>query len=179
MKKLLLAAALAALAPSAMAEGFYADGGYSFIGISEDDIEADIGAFVAHAGYKFTDVFSVEGELGFGVADEEVSVSDVDVDLGLNYLAGIFARGDFAVTENVDLFARVGLVQAELEAEASAQNVTISESDSESGFALGLGGQANLTNNVFLRGEYTRYDIEDLEADAFTIAVGFTFGATN
>lgn len=170
---MLAAAAAVALAPVATAEGLYGDLNYSFISSDEDGVDVNLGAIVAHAGYAFTPNFAVEGELGFGVNDDEFDVLGADVSVGLNYVAGIYGVGILPVSEQINLFARAGLVQAELEAEASFGGAAASESDSEGGYAIGLGGSYNFNEKAYLRADYTRYDIDESEVDAFMIGIGF------
>lgn len=74
--------------------------------------------------------------------------------------------------ERVSVFARAGIVNAELEASVSGYG---SAAESDTGAGYGVGGIIGLTDNLFLRGDYTRYDVEDLEADTFMISVGGRF----
>lgn len=174
-----LATAALVAAPAIAQEGsFYGDIGYQYISVDEDGVEADLGAIVAHGGYNFTDFLSVEGEVAVGIQDEDVSVGDVDpidVSVGLNYLIGAYGRVQAPLSENFTVFARAGVVNAELEAEASAGGVTASESESETGAGYGVGGEFRFDAVNGVRFDYTRYDIEDLEADAFTIAYSRKF----
>lgn len=166
-----LAAILAAAPAVAQGTGFYADGGYTFIGIDADagdaSVDVDLGAISGHVGYEFTPNFGVEGELAIGVDDEEASFEGGEASLGLNYLVGAYGRAQFPVTPNINLFARAGVVNAELEVEVTGLG---SESDSETGAGFGAGADFFFDANNGVRLDYTRYDIEDLEADAFTIA---------
>ncbi|MEO0465904.1 MAG: porin family protein [Pseudomonadota bacterium] len=170
-------AALAIAAAPALAEdtGFYGDVGYQFINIDEDGVEADLGSIVAHGGYKFSEFLAAEGELAFGIRDEDVAVGGTDVSVGLNYLVGAYGRVQAPLGEGFTVFARAGLVNAEVEAEATGGGVTVSESDSETGAGYGVGGEYHFNGVNGIRVDYTRYDIEDLEADAFTIAYSRKF----
>lgn len=150
--------------------GFYGDVGYSHIMTDSDGEDYDIGAITGHGGLVFAPNFAVEGEVMVGVVDEDVTVSGVDVNVGLNYLIGAYGRAQMPVTPQLTLFARAGLVNAEFEAEASGGGVTASESDSETGAGYGVGGEFMFDDFNGVRFDYTRYDIEDLEADALTIA---------
>ncbi|MEM9939539.1 MAG: porin family protein [Pseudomonadota bacterium] len=170
MKKFLpslLAATAIIAAPTAMAEGFYADGGYTYIGIDDDTVDADLGGLTARGGYDFTQNFGAELEGSFGVEDDDVLGATVE----LNYLVGAYGKAQLPVTEKINLFARAGVVNAELE--VSDAGVSVSESDTGAGY--GLGGTFNVSEQFYVRGDYTRYDIEDLEADAFTISLGLKF----
>ncbi|MCR9193382.1 MAG: porin family protein [Hyphomonas sp.] len=172
----LMVTAALAVSPAALAEGWYADGGYTHVttdvdtGVGSADI--DLGALSGRLGYDFHPNFGVEGELAFGVNDEEATQGGVTASLGLNYLVGAYGKAQLPVAENINLFARAGIVQAELEAEVTGLG---SASDSETGAGYGVGGTVDVAENIYIRGDYTRYDIEDVEADAFTIGVGVKF----
>ena len=173
--KMLAAAALLAVAPVANAEGFYADAGYSFLSLNDDGLDVDVGAITAHAGYEFNPYFAVEGEAGFGVDDDNVSALGVNVKAELESMFGLYARGQYPVTPDLNVFGRVGVVQADVKASA----LGFSESADDTGFAFGAGGEYTFANNVYLRGEYTRHEIDDLDADVFGLSVGYKFGAMN
>ncbi len=174
-----LMAAATVPAAGAMAQGFYADGGYTFIGIDVEDggdsFDADLGAISGHFGYDINQYLAVEGEGAIGVDDEEVSGGGISVDLGLNYLVGAYGKAKYPVTDALSLYARAGVVNAELELEVSGGGESASESASDTGFGIGLGAQANLGARSGIRFDYTRYDIEDFEADAFSIGYAYRF----
>ena len=174
-----LVAAAAAPAGAASAQGFYVDGGYAFIGIDVEDsgaeFDADIGALIGHGGYDINQFLAVEGELAIGIDDEEVSAGGFDANLGLNYLVGAYGKASYPLVETVSVYARAGIVNAELEAEVSGPGGSASATESDTGYALGLGADAFLGDHGGIRFDYTRYDIEDLEADAFSIGYKFRF----
>ncbi len=170
MKKFLpafLAIGAMAAAPAAMADGWYADGGYTFLSADGGGIDVDLGALTARGGYDFTENFGAEIEGSFGVADETVAGATVE----LNYLVGAYGKVQMPVSETVNLFARVGVVQGELE--ASSGGTTIS--GSETGVGYGVGATYSFNQNMYVRGDYTRHDIDEVEADAFAVAIGMKF----
>lgn len=179
IRALASASAIAIAAAPASAQGFYVDGGYTFFGIDVEDsgssIDVDLGAITGHAGYNINDLFAVEAEVGFGVADEEFSGGGVSTDISLSYLIGAFGKVQYPVQDNINLFARAGVVNAELELEASGGGATFSDSASDTGFGIGVGADAYFGERSGLRVDYTRYDIEDLEADAFSIGYKYRF----
>ncbi|MEM5518781.1 porin family protein [Henriciella sp. AS95] len=170
-KTLALAATLSLLASPAVAEGWYADAGYQFISIDEDGVDADLGAITGHLGYNFNEYVSVEGEAGVGVQDETIDTFVGDVDVELNYVVGAYLRGELPISDRATLFARAGAVNAEIEVSIAGFN----DSGSDTGIGYGAGGEFMVGPDFGFRGEYTRYDIEDLEADAFTIAAVWKF----
>ncbi len=70
------------------------------------------------------------------------------------------------VTERVDVFARAGYATNEY-------NVSVpgvgSASESDDGFAYGVGAKVFLTERFGLRGDFTKYDGDDTEADVISV----------
>ena len=178
-RSLIALAALATISAPAFAQGLYADAGYTFINIDVDEPgvsgDVDLGARAGHVGYNFSEWFALEGEALIGVQDEDASFGGINASVGLNYLVGAYAKGQVPLGERVNLYARAGLVQAEIEAEVSGGGFSGSDSATESGVGYGAGGEFMLTPALGIRGDYTRYDIDDTEADAFTVAAVFRF----
>lgn len=178
-KKIIAVAALAAAALPASAQGFYADAGYTFVNIDVDFAgqsgEIDLGAISGHVGYDFNEWFALEGEAAIGVSEEEGSYAGVSAQVELNYVVGAYVRANLPVNDQFRLYGRVGAVNAELEASASGGGFSFTESSSDSGVGYGAGAEVMLSQQFGIRGDYTRYDIEDLEADAFTVAAVFKF----
>lgn len=178
-KPLIVLAALATVSAPALAQGLYADAGYTFITIDVEEEgasgEVELGAISGRVGYNFSEWIAVEAEGAIGVEDEEASFAGVTAEVGLNYLVGAYLKGQVPLGERINLYARAGFVQAELEAEVSGGGFSESDSASETGAGYGAGAEVFVTNNLGIRGDYTRYDIEDTEADAFTVAAIFRF----
>lgn len=148
------------------------------------DEDASITMINGRVGYRMNDFFAVEGELGFGVGDESFdrivpvtvlgSALDVDTTIDLKvksyYIA--FARGILPVSEEFDLFARVGYGQANAKADVNASvaglTASASQSDDVSGFAYGFGGQYNLTEVDGIRADYTRLDETNIISLAYS-----------
>ena len=173
MKLALASLILLGTAAPAMAQtaSFYGDIGYTNIAIDGQDAglsdDITLGSIMAHGGILFTPNFGAEGELAIGIQDEDIDFGGgVTGNVGLNYLVGAYGRAQVEVTPQLVLFARAGVVNAELEAEAAG----VSVSDSETGAGYGAGGEFMFDAFNGIRLDYTRYDIEDLEADALTIA---------
>ena len=189
-KTTLLGTLMVALAPLATAQGFYVDGGYTAVStdfdIEEEDLDVsydlDFGLVGGHVGYDFNPYFSIEGEALFGVQDDtktetfEIGDSELDVDyvFDLKHLVGAYARGNLPLGDQFRAFARAGYVTGELELSTNVEGV---ESESESGeaIALGVGGEFNFTQQIYARGDYTRYEFDDVSLDAFMASVGFRF----
>ncbi len=146
--------------------------------------DADITMINGRLGYRLNDYFAVEGEIGFGLGGDDFDrVIPVDV-LGTpvnvnanvsldvdNYYIG-FARGIYPVSDEFDIFARIGYGEATADgtivASAAGFTATGEDSLSESGFAYGVGGQYNLTANDGIRADYTRLDDTDIISLAYS-----------
>jgi len=146
----------------------------------------DIDAFIINGriGYRFNKYFAVEGELGFGTGGEDIDrnipvevapfgVVDVDANVTLdvdNYYIG-FARGILPVSDEFDLFVRLGYGEANGDADITATALGFSTegsvSQSESGFAYGVGGQYDFTQKDGIRADYTRLDDTDIISLAY------------
>ncbi len=168
MKTSLMAAAL--LAVSALAAPAFAQGGFNAsLGYThfqgEDDVS--VGAVTGRLGYRFHPNFGVEGEASFGVDGDEVGGVDVELDNAY----GVYGVGYLPLSENLDLFGRVGYAQ--VEASASALGATVGFE--EDGVGFGGGVQWRMSNGLGLRAEYTRLEGEDDGVDTFGLGLATQF----
>lgn len=171
MKALIAAAAAVALTSvalpaAAQSASFYGNVGYSFV--DADDVNVDLGAIGAKLGARFNPYLGVEGEAAFGVNDDTVTVANVPVKVELQHTVAAYVVGYLPASSSVDLFARVGYGTSKIKASAAG----VSASDDESGWNAGLGAQWFFTANDGVRGEYTKYGIDDngLQANAWTVS---------
>lgn len=182
----LLTSSMIALAQMASAQGFYIDGGYAAISTDiefedsdlDESLEFGFDLVGGHVGYGFSPYFGVEFEALIGVQDDTISqsIEDVDIDftLDLKHVLGAYARGNLPLGEQFTAFGRAGIVTAELEASTNIEGIA-AESESEEALAIGLGGEFDFTDQIYVRGDYTRYEFEDDGLDAFMAGIGFRF----
>ena len=197
----LIAAVLALTTTSASAadkDGVYATIGGTYLSteldLSDIDVsgetvnlgvqDADITMISGRLGYRINDFFAVEGEAGFGLGGDDfdravpinVLGNSVNVDTNVtldvkNYYIA-FARGILPVSEDFDLFARVGYGQATAEADIvgtfSGFTASGSAEDDASGLAYGVGAQFNFTESDGIRADYTRLDETDIISLAYS-----------
>lgn len=180
-------------------QGFYLQGGYSYLDIQPDgaDSGVDTNAITARAGYQFNDWFSLESDITTGIDDGEfdynVDEDEFDLDdnndgdfndliagsgdIGLNYLVGIYGKAEVPVTERLDAFGRAGYAFIDLDAEIQTPGGTpiTTIEDSEDGAALGGGLDYALTDNWNLRGEYTWYGFGNTDTHAAMFSAGYKF----
>ena len=180
-------------------QGFYLQGGYSYLDIQPDgaDSGVDTNAITARAGYQFNDWFSLESDITTGIDDGEfdynVDEDEFDLDdnndgdfndliagsgdIGLNYLVGIYGKAEVPVTERLDAFGRAGYAFVDLDAEIQTPGGTpiTTIEDSEDGAALGGGLDYALTEDWNLRGEYTWYGFGNTDTHAAMVSAGYKF----
>ena len=158
MKTLVLAAtaACALLAVPAMASAqeaatFYGTIGYTNLHIDADDLDVNLGGIEGRVGVSLNKYFSVEGEAAIGVADDTVDVLGTDVDVSMNWTFGAYAVVTLPISEQVQVFGRLGYATTEFEADAGGGTA----SDSGSDYAFGIGAQAFFTANDGVRFDWT------------------------
>ena len=145
--------------------------------------QADLTLVNGRIGYRLNDYFAIEGEAGFGVGGDDFNrqvpvdilgnVVNVDTNIGIeadDYYIG-FARGIFPVSEQFDIFGRIGYGQASGTANVTASlagiNASASVKDKADDFAYGVGAQFDFTNNDGIRADYTRLDETDIISIAY------------
>ncbi|RIJ23615.1 porin family protein [Henriciella barbarensis] len=180
-------------------QGFYLQGGYSYLDIQPDgaDSGVDTNAITARAGYQFNDWFSLESDITTGIDDGEfdynVDEDEFDLDdnndgdfndliagsgdIGLNYLVGLYGKAEVPVTERLDAFGRAGYAFVDLDADIQTPGGTTITTieDSEDGAALGGGLDYALTEDWNLRGEYTWYGFGNTDTHAAMVSAGYKF----
>ncbi len=145
--------------------------------------QADLTLINGRIGYRFNDYIAIEGEAGFGVGGDDFnrqvpvdvlgSIVNVDTNIGIEaddyYIA--FARGIFPVSEQFDIFARIGYGQATGTADVTASlggvSAAASVSEKADDIAYGVGVQFDFTGNDGIRADYTRLEDTDILSIAY------------
>lgn len=179
---LLIGAAAAALAAApAIAQDNSRDvtvaGVYQAYFFEADDEDVTLNALGVRGGIEIAENIEFEGELLFGVGDDDIDgiSPGVDASVELNYSVAVYGKYEFDVADNFDVFGRVGV--GYLEAEASAGGA--SDSEGEEFIAAGVGGEFDVTEQVSVRGDVgylSFFDADDID-DGFTVgaSVVYTF----
>lgn len=165
--KLALASLAAAMivSPAAFAQSNLEFGGsYSRIDVGP----ADLGAITGRGTWFVTDFLGLEGEASIGVKDDTVGPGKVELDHSI----GAFGVLRAPVTERFDIFGRLGYAWSELS--ASAPGVGSASADFD-GIAYGVGGRYYFTDRVGLRGDFTKYEGNNNDADVFSIGAVVRF----
>lgn len=200
-KSMLIAtAAVAGLASAAHAQesGPYLEGGYQYLDIKPDGAESgvDTNGIAARAGWKFNNIFSLEGELATGIDDGEFDYNvdedefnfddnnDGDLgdviaasgDVGLNYLTGIYGKANLPLTDRLNAYARAGYAYVDLDASlVTPGGNTINVEDSADGPAFGAGMSYDLSDNLYVKGDYTHYEFDSTDTSGVMLGVGYKF----
>lgn len=197
---LIASAAVAGLASAAHAQeaGPYFEGGYQYLDIKPDgaDSGVDTNGIAARAGWRFNNIFSLEAELATGIDDGEFDynvdedelnfddnndgdLSDVIAasgDVGLNYLTGIYGKANLPLTERLNAYARAGYAYVDLDASLNTPGgIDINVEDSADGPAFGAGMSYDLSENLYLKGDYTYYSFDSTDTSGVMLGVGYKF----
>lgn len=197
---LIASAAVAGLASAAHAQetGPYFEGGYQYLDIKPDgaDSGVDTNGIAARAGWQFNNIFSLEAELATGIEDGEFDynvdedelnfddnndgdLSDVIAasgDVGLNYLTGIYGKANLPLTERLNAYARAGYAYVDLDASLDTPGgIDINVEDSADGPAFGAGMSYDLSENLYLKGDYTYYSFDSTDTSGVMLGVGYKF----
>lgn len=159
-----LAVVLAA-APAAFAQGdVELSAGYSNVDVGS----ADVGALTARGSYFFTRHLGVEGEASLGVKDDTVNGVKVELD----HSVGAFGVVRAPISDRFQLFGRLGYATSELSASAPLVGSASGDFD---GVAYGVGAKFFATERFGVRGDFTKYEGDNADADVFSIGAVMRF----
>ena len=165
-----LAAALGALSFGAQAAepvGFYAGAGVGQSMIDEGVIDEEETAFQVYGGYQLHPNWGFElGYTDFGKA-EYGDVASLEADT-----VSLVAVGTLPFTDKFSGYAKAGVHSWDADARAAGVG---SASDDGTDPTYGVGLQYRFTDSVALRGEYSRFELEDVDVDLAQVQVRFDF----
>ena len=159
-----LKTALVATAISAFAASAHAQDSGVYINAGVQTFEFDTYNIVGRVGYNFSKNFGVEGEGSFGVSGQ--SETDEQIGADTDWSLGGYIVGRIPVSEQFELFSRLGYTAVRVELEAFGQ----SEGLTADGFAVGGGIQYNFSAQNGVRLGYTYNDGDGLEADVIDLS---------
>ncbi|WP_168198903.1 outer membrane beta-barrel protein [Luteimonas granuli] len=165
-----LALALGATSLSAQAAepvGWYAGAGVGQSMIDEPLIDDEDTAFQVFGGYQFHPNFGVElGYTDFGEVDFDTAPGSLEADT-----VSLVAVGTLPFTERFSGYAKAGFHSWD----AEARSAGLRADDDGTDPTYGLGLQYRFTDNVALRGEYSRFEMDDADVDVAQLQVRFDF----
>lgn len=144
-------------------------GYYGEIGYSPVDVSGTGGNAKPHAVR-----FLIGNEINKNLGIEAVYTTTMSKDSRMGYDAsfsgfGLLLKPKMALTDSTEIFARVGLLRAD---------ITASTSGSHTGtdMAYGLGIQTNFTKSVYGQLDYMHsYDRDSVAAKGYTLSIGTRF----
>jgi OmpA-OmpF porin, OOP family len=141
--------------------------GQSFV--DEGAYDDEDTAFSVFGGYQFNRYFGVEaGYADFGKIEPDVAGPALEGDSA--YLTAV---GTLPVSENFAVYAKAGVHRWNVD--TSLPGLTGNNDDSGTDPTYGVGAQYRFTDRVALRGEYSRFEVEDADADLAQLQVRFDF----
>ena len=156
--------------------GFYVGGSLGSASLTEDfsgfAVDTDSTSFRLIAGWQFNDYFSLEGGYhNFGDFDQTFDVGGTPVEVSLKadgFTLG--GTGNIPLGEKFALFGRAGAFF--WDGDADINNVSQATPE-DTNLYYGAGGKFALSDRFSLVGDWTRYELEDVESDV--ISLGFTY----
>lgn len=131
--------------------------------------------FKIFGGYKFNRYLAVEGGyVDFGKMYAYSTGPGVTTDVLVNayYFSGIAA---IPLMGRASLFGKVGGEFWEGEISGATPTGSPKATDSGTGLMYGAGASFQLSDNVALRGEWERYDIDSNDVDMISVGIEFMF----
>ena len=164
-----LAGATAFGAQAAEGPGFYAGAGAGQSFVDEGAYDDEDTAFSAFGGYQFNRHFGIEaGYVDFGKLEPNGAGSELEANSA--YLTAV---GTVPFTDRFSAYAKAGFQRWDLDTPIAGVTGTPDDSGSDPTYGVGL--QYSFNDAVALRGEYSRFEVEDLDLDLAQVQVRFDF----
>lgn len=168
MRNVLLAtAALTLISAPAMAQSISNPQYQGSVGYTGLDIDgANVGAITARGGAKLSRYFGAEAELSVGVKDDDLNLGAVQGQVEHRYDVAAYGVATLPVTENFELFGRLGYGTTELKTSVPGA----SSSNSTESINYGAGANYFFDGQNGVRADWTRRDFRGqngVEADTW------------
>lgn len=185
MKKLtVLAAAAAALcsfnAAAQNVGAFYGEVGYVIV-TAKDVSSNNIGTFKPSGawltlGNVIVDNLAVEGYLVEGLSSDAIAVGNAKADIALKTSYGVGLRPFVHLTDDLELYGRLGSMRTKSQSTVSFNGQSVSESSSSTRTIYGIGLAYKLTNTTKLVADYVKFsNKEDTRTSSMSVGVRFSF----
>jgi OmpA-OmpF porin, OOP family len=187
MKKFLapVAFVLCASSAPAFAEGWYAGfgaglgnlgkTGQDITGLTNSTIDDSDKTYTIRGGYRFHPNVAVEvGYYDLGKYTFSGRSGSIDVSGSAKAKSfGVSLVGIAPVSQNLELYGRLGIEESEIKANANTANFTASEADKQTGATYGLGARYLFNKNIGVFAEWMKND--KIEVDSYLLGVDFRF----
>ncbi|MEE9273340.1 MAG: porin family protein [Robiginitomaculum sp.] len=107
---------------------------------------------VIRGGYRFSQYFGAEAEIGTGIKGKKITIKDATVKYKAGLTAGIYGVGFLPLSDKFDLIARAGYKTLKITGESKLFDKKKSFKDS--GFAWSVGAQYFITESQGIRFDY-------------------------
>lgn len=166
-----LAAALGALSFGASAAepvGFYAGAGVGQSMVDEYFADDEDTGYQVFGGYQFNPYFGLEAAYtDFGDIDAAGGIGRLEADT-----FSLAAVGTLPFTDRFSGYAKAGFHSWDAELRGTGLG-RVDDDGTDPTYGLGL--QYRFTDNVALRGEYSRFEMDDVDVDLAQLQVRFDF----
>jgi opacity protein-like surface antigen len=126
-------------------------------------------------GMEFTPNFALEARVGSGIKSDSANVSGIDVDLKVNYLYGLYAKGRYEIA-GVTPYILLGYTQGK--ETATIPLLGMSQSEAHGAFSYGIGLDVPVSERVSINAEWANLVRgNDNSGVGFSIK-GWALGAT-
>lgn len=155
-------------AQAAENKGFYAGAGAGQSYVDEGAYDDEDTAFSVFGGYQFNRYFGLEaGYADFGKLQADVAASDLEADAA--YLTAV---ASVPVTDKFSAYAKAGFQRWNLDAPVTTVG-TVDDSGTDPTYGVGV--QYRFNDAFALRGEYSRFEIEDADLDLAQVQLRYDF----
>lgn len=149
-------------------KGFYVGAGAGQSYVDESTYDDEDTAFSVFGGYQFNKYFGLEaGYVDFGKLESDGIGSDLEANSG--YLVAV---GSVPFTDKFSGYAKAGFQRWDLDTPIAA---TGTRDDTGTDPTYGLGVQYQFNDAFALRGEYSRFELEDADLDLAQVQVRYSF----
>lgn len=150
-------------------QGYYGEVGYTSLNVKNDNNGFDITPKLARliVGKEIDKNLSVEGTYAFTASKDSATLSGTKY-TGKASMYGAYLKPKFEISQDVEVFARVGALHTKYEDEGSSISKTKA--------SYGIGVQAQFTKDVYGQVDYMNYYKQDgMTGKGFTVSVGTRF----
>ena len=169
-----------AISATALADsGLYVGAGIGSASVEETfdsfDFNDDVEAYRFLGGYRFSDTFGIEaGYLNFGDFEQRTDLGATTAVTRLTAdgwtLGGTL---DLPVSDFVSLFGRGGVFIWDADVDVNGIRAAV---DDDSNPYYGAGARVSLSDRFSLVGDWTRYELDDVDSDVFSLGFELRFG---
>jgi outer membrane autotransporter protein len=130
-------------------------------------------------GYEINSNLAIEGMLASGLSGSSVKVNGQTVageKMKIGNSIGLYVKPKIKLTDQVEVFARAGVVKTRIAASFVDNDVRVKETSSDSGASFGAGISYSINPKASLNADYMQYySKEGVKIRGLTLGVGLKF----